>query len=232
MATWRRHAIYFAPPEDSPLARFGADWLGWDPAAGRARDGLDLPGLPRPRAALTEAPRRYGFHATLKPPFELRPDTTEAALDAATARLAAGLPRFALRLRLGRIADFLALVPEDAPPALRALADASVAGLDGFRAPTPPEALARRRAAGLDASEERNLQTWGYPYVFERFRFHMTLTGPLAEPEAPRVRAALAAALAPLVAAPLPIAEICRFAEGADGRFRVVGRFPLVAARG
>jgi putative phosphonate metabolism protein len=231
MATLRRHAIYFAPPEGSPLARFGADWLGWDPAAGAAGAGFELPGLPRPRAALTEAPRRYGFHATLKPPFRLAPDSTAAALDAATEAMAARLPRFALRLRVGRIADFLALVPEDQPPALRGLADACVAELDGFRAPAQPEEVARR-CVGLGAAEERNLQAWGYPYVFERFRFHLTLTGPLAEPEIPRVREALAAALAPLVATALPVAEICRFAEGDDGRFRIVRRFPMAAARG
>ena len=37
MTEWRRHAIYFAPPEGDPLAAFGAAWLGWDPAAGLDR---------------------------------------------------------------------------------------------------------------------------------------------------------------------------------------------------
>ena len=71
MGDWRRHAIYFAPPAGSPLAEFGADWLGWDPATGRGRDGFDLPGLPRRRAELVATPARYGFHATLKAPFRL-----------------------------------------------------------------------------------------------------------------------------------------------------------------
>jgi len=31
---------------------------------------------------------------------------------------------------------------------------------------------------------------------------------------------------APAVA-PAPVEEVCRFAEGADGAFRLVGRFPL-----
>ena len=232
MGEWRRHAIYFAPPVSSPLARFGAHWLGWDPAAGEARHGLELPDLPRPRAALTEAPRRYGFHATLKPPFRLPSAATAAALDAATGALAAGLPSFALGLRLARIGDFLALVPAREPPALHRLADACVTDLDGFRAPGSPAEIERRRAAGLDLAEERNLLAWGYPYVLERFRFHMTLTGPLAEHEIPDVRRALAGALAPMVATDLPVTEICRFAEGCDGRFRIVRRFPLAAARG
>ena len=46
MGDWRRHAIYFAPPAGSALARFGADWLGWDPEAGERRGGSPLPGLP------------------------------------------------------------------------------------------------------------------------------------------------------------------------------------------
>ena len=100
-------------------------------------------------------------------------------------------------------------------------------GLDGFRAPPPPEELARRRAAGLDAVEEANLRRWGYPYVLDRFRFHMTLTGPVPEPARAAVEAALAPVVAPLVAEPVPVAEVCRFAEGADGRFRLLRRHRL-----
>ena len=83
MGDWRRHAIYFAAPAGSALARFGAEWLGWDPEAGERRGDFSLPGLPLPRAELVEAPRRYGFHATLKPPFRLAEGRGEEGLDAA-----------------------------------------------------------------------------------------------------------------------------------------------------
>jgi hypothetical protein len=41
------------------------------------------------------------------------------------------------------------------------------------------------------------------------------------------VEAALAPVVAPLATAPVPVAEVCRFAEGADGRFRLLSRHRL-----
>jgi hypothetical protein len=57
----------------------------------------------------------------------------------------------------------------------------------------------------------------------------MTLTGPLPPEARAAVRAALEPALADVLARPVPVAEICRFAEGGDGAFRLVRRFPLGA---
>ena len=191
-----RFAVYFAPPEDSALGRFGADWLGWDAATGRARAGPELPGLPRPRAELTEVPRRYGFHATLKAPFRLADGRDAAGLDAALAALAAGRAAFELpRLALTALGAFLALAPAAASAPLAGIAAACVTELDGFRAPLT-EADIARRAAGLDGVEAAHLRRWGYPYVLDRFRFHLTLTGPLA----PADRAAAESALAPVLA--------------------------------
>ncbi len=36
--------------------------------------------------------------------------------------------------------------------------------------------LQRRRAANLTPRQEFLLMHWGYPYVLDEFRFHMTLT--------------------------------------------------------
>jgi putative phosphonate metabolism protein len=229
MSDWRRHAIYFAPPQGSALARFGADWLGWDAAAGERREGFAVPGLPLQREALVEAPRRYGFHATLKAPFRLSDGHGEGDLDAAARSVAAGCGRFELRLQVAAVGGFLALVPDEAPPALAALEEAVVTGLDAFRAPGDAAEIVRRRMVGLDAVEEENLRRWGYPYVLRRFRFHMTLTGPLPPEARAAVRAALEPALSVVLAQPVPVAEICRFAEGGDGAFRLVRRFPLGA---
>ncbi|HET9687472.1 MAG TPA: DUF1045 domain-containing protein, partial [Pseudolabrys sp.] len=80
-----------------------------------------------------------------------------------------------------------ALVPEDGPGLLNRLAQACVREFDSFRAPVTAHERDRRRAAGLTARQEQNLERWGYPYVNEDFRFHMTLTGSLAP--ADRVRA-------------------------------------------
>lgn len=221
----RRWAIYVAPRMDAPLARFGADWLGWDAQAGTARDGLDLPGLPRRRAELVATPRRYGFHGTLKAPFVL--DGEPAALDAALAALAGGFAPFALPLQLAPLGDFLALVPAAQSPALAALAAACVTGLDRFRAPPDPEEIARRKPQALSARQRALLEVWGYPFVLDEFRFHMTLTGALADAERAAVAASLAPMLQPILAAPLRVADIGLFGEDAAGLFHLLKRFPL-----
>jgi putative phosphonate metabolism protein len=231
MGDWRRHAIYFAPPDGSPLDRFGARWLGEDAATVGGR-GFVLPAaLAAGRPRITEWPRRYGFHATLKPPFALAAGTDVGSLDAAASALARAREPFVLpALQVAEIGRFIALVPTEAPPALAALAEACVTELDRFRAPPGADELARRRGAGLDAVEEAHLVRWGYPYVLDRFTFHLTLTGPLEVAERAEARAKLEMMLRRLIATPLPIAEICRFGEGPDGRFRCLRRFPLGGA--
>jgi hypothetical protein len=103
-----------------------------------------------------------------------------------------------------------------------------VRDLDAFRAPPEPEEIARREAAGLNAAQAGNLARWGYPYVMEEFRFHLTLTGALS----PDALAAALRALAPHVArfaeAPLPVREIALFGDpGGGAPFRLLRRLPL-----
>jgi hypothetical protein len=229
-----RHAVYWVPTGD--LAAFGAAWLGWDIEAGRAPPGPAEPaepaglgglaGLARPRAALVAQPRRYGLHATLKPPFRLAEGRTAAGLAAALESLARRLaPAEAPGLGLGLIGRWAALLPEG-DGALAELAAEVVAALDGFRAPPGEDELARRRAPGLDAAEEANLRRWGYPHVMDRFRFHLTLAGPLDPAEDEAVLAALAARLPPLPR-PFRLDALAHVGEGEDGLFRLLHRYRL-----
>ncbi|PKP65441.1 MAG: phosphonate metabolism protein, partial [Alphaproteobacteria bacterium HGW-Alphaproteobacteria-8] len=75
MDQMHRFALYYAPPP-GPLADFAADWLGWDATAGREMPHPIVPGLPGPVEELTRAPRKYGLHGTLKPPFRLAQGAT------------------------------------------------------------------------------------------------------------------------------------------------------------
>jgi len=221
--TTRRYGIYWAPPADHPLWRAGCDWLGRDPESGAAHAA-------RPQRA---APRRYGFHATLKPPFALRDGHTPAELDDALATLAAALEPFALRpLRVDVLNDFVALrpcEPVDALHPLRALADACVRELDPLRRPPGPAERARRGAVTLGEAERALLGRWGYPWVFEAWRFHMTLTDGL--PPGPPRDALLAEAadfFAPALAEPLRCDALALFVEDAPGAdFRLAGRIPF-----
>ena len=222
-----RHAIYWVP-DPGPLADAGAAWLGWDVLTGQEPPAPDMAPLPRPRAEITEDPRRYGLHATLKPPFRLAPGTDAAGLAAALDGLAATLaPVTVPRLALTQVGRFLALTAPEGAARLAELAARVVADLDSFRAPAPPEETARRRAAGLSPRQEALLVRWGYPYVMEEFRFHITLTGKLPGPEAEIVRDHLARTIAPLCPAPFRLASLALCGEGADGRFRLISRHAL-----
>lgn len=227
MNGYTRYALYFAPPP-GPLADFGAAWLGWDCRTGQRRQHPVLPDLPLPVARITETPRKYGFHATLKPPFALKQGFDIAELHAAAEALAASLRAVRLDgLALSRIGDFLALVPEGDTTQLALLAARIVETLDGFRAAPSEEELTRRRAPGLSARQEVLLQQWGYPYVMEEFRFHLTLSGRLSQPQAEAVATHLRPRLAPLLPRPFRIRDICLAGEGQDGRFYNLHRYRL-----
>lgn len=222
----RRWAIYYLPTEKSAFARFGADWLGWDTQAGRARDGLAVPGLPRPRADLTAQPRKYGFHATLKAPFVLGDDREPAALDAAITALAGEFEPFALPLVLAALGSFVALVPAAPNPPLAALAAACVTRLDAFRAPEAAE-HSRRHPETMTERQRAYFAAWGYPFVLGEYRFHMTLTGSLGAGEREAVLAALAPVVGPLLAEPRLVRDICLVGEDRQGMFHLLKRFPL-----
>lgn len=230
MQDFKRFAIYWAP-EAGPLADFCNRWLGWDPALGRECAHPRIEGLPQPVEELTDAPRKYGLHATLKPPFRLVDGACLERLCSETAELAGRLAPVTLeRLELDRIGRFLALTPRGDLAPLAALAAGLVRALDCFRAPLTPEDLIRRQASKLTGAQKDLLDRWGYPYVMEEFRFHVTLTGSLEEDDARATHAALAPILAPLLPEPFAIRDICLFGEAADGRFHLLHRYPLTGA--
>jgi putative phosphonate metabolism protein len=228
MTTFRRNALFWAPPRGSALARFGAGWLGWDAEAGELVAHPEVGALPATLAEITATPRRYGFHGTLKPPFRLVEGAGLPELDMAAADLARRTAPFeAPALRIARIGAFVALVPSAPCPALDALAAACVRELDGFRAGPDERELARRRAHGLTPRQEEHLARWGYPYVLDQFRFHLTLTGALERETGDAVREVLARLTAPFCAAPLPVSEFCIFGESETGHFRIISRHAL-----
>lgn len=220
---FHRFAVYYAPAQGSLLAQAGARWLGWDAddacACPHPDLGLDL-------AKITETPRKYGLHGTLKPPMRL--DCPRATFFDAVETMANGLAPVDMgRLRLRPLDGFLALVPEAQPEALTRTAAQIVEALDPFRAPLTEAELARRRAGGLSAAQELLVQRWGYPYVMEEFRFHVTLTGRL---EAKTMTDALRAAHAwfdPALQTPQALDALCIFGEDEAGRFHLLRRFPL-----
>jgi putative phosphonate metabolism protein len=232
-----RYALYFAPRTASGWWRFGARWLGRDPATGERVAQLPIAGLPDGVLdALTAAPRAYGFHATLKAPFALREGTTPAQLADALTKFCRPLRPLELPpLEVARLADFLALVPGTRAGRVNELAADCVREFEPFRAPLAPAELDRRRRDGLSPRQERYLEEWGYPFVLAEYRFHLTLTGSLAEAPPDQVAALMTAAreaLARLPAAPLRVDSVCLFEQpGTAAAFQLVKRFLFGGAR-
>lgn len=228
-----RHAIYFAPAEGSAWWRFGASWLGRDPAAGTEVPRPALEGVsPEDLAALTEAPQRYGFHATFKAPFSPRAGATREALAGALERFCAARPGIALpRLEVARLDDFLALVPATRESRINDLAAECVRDFEAFRAPLEASELERRRRGGLSPRQDRYLEEFGYPFVLAEFRFHLTLSGSIdgAPPQVvAAVRAAAERAVAALADEPLHFDALALFEQREpDGPFMQLARFPF-----
>lgn len=215
-----RYAIYFAPAPRSPWWEFGTHWLGRDECLDIARTQQAMNDIePAELHEITAQPRRYGFHATLKAPLSLRGNYSAADLTARLQTLAGTHKPVPLGpMQAAALGDFVALMPTQVPDGLIALAANCLTELDSFRAPLSDADLRRRRVEHLDAREQELLQLFGYPYVLERYRFHLTLTGPLARPTAQRVLQAVAQPVAQLNAtAPLVLDRLCLFVEPAPG---------------
>jgi putative phosphonate metabolism protein len=231
MTSFPRYAIYFAAGSDSALSRFGAELLGYD-----AYTGNELP-FPADASQLapdwrdiTADPRKYGFHGTLKAPMALAPARTEAELLAACAAFAGETRTIpVIRPVVDAISGFIAIIPAAQVDALQELAADCVRAFDGFRTALTAEDRARRRPEKLSERQRDYLDRWGYPYVMEEFRFHMTLTGRLDAERRGPILQMLRARFAALGLDALPIDRIALFRQDdAKARFRIVGEWELV----
>ena len=131
---------------------------------------------------LTQHARRYGFHATLKAPFQLAAGFNEAHLLSMAQAFARCQSAIEVRQPTVRaLGAFLALQPAVAQSDIDALAMRCVSYFDVLRAPPTADELARRRQTALSPRQEALLLRWGYPYTEEAYRFHMTLTDALSD---------------------------------------------------
>lgn len=225
-----RYAIYFAAGSDSALSRFGAELLGYD-----VYTGNELP-FPAEAARLapdwreiTADPRKYGFHGTLKAPMALAPGRTEAELLAACVAFAGEARTIpVIRPIVDAISGFIAVIPAEPVVALQELAADCVRAFDGFRTALTAEDRARRKPEKLSERQRDYLDRWGYPYVMEEFRFHMTLTGRLDAERRRPILETLRARFAALRLDALAIDRIALFKQDdAGARFRIVGEWAL-----
>lgn len=224
---FNRYGIYMTP-EAGIFADLGASWLGWDLEEGCAvAHPLDA------QTALIEAtqtPRKYGFHGTIKPPFHLADGESYESLLAQAQDLCATLaPAEIEALDVSQLGSFLALTPKGDIDQLANLAATVLQKLDKFRAPPSESELARRRKANLTPLQETNLKNWGYPYVLDAFKFHITLSGHITPQELEKLEVLARRHFAHFLGRPIHIPSLTLVGEAGDGRFHALHRLPLLA---
>ena len=196
-----RFAIYYAPPVESGLWRRAEAWL-------QQPDLEDL----------TVSARRYGFHATLKAPMGLADGVDRSRLEMAVAEFAASHAPVSMgRVGAHLIDGFVALTPVSQPQPLTEFAGQLVEALEPLRAPLGAADRERRLKAPLTARQIELLDRWGYPYVFEEFQLHMTLTDRLAGAQREAVRQRAAEWFAEVLEAPMVLDRLAIFHEAAPG---------------
>ncbi|MBB6259523.1 putative phosphonate metabolism protein [Paenochrobactrum gallinarii] len=229
-----RYAIYFTPSSTDALLKIANNWLGRNAFTGEAVrrpaiSGLSVEELDK----MTVSARRYGFHATIKAPFYLAPDYKEDDLLRALMHFASSLAPVTLpRLKITSISSCFALMLKEPVPALQQLANDTVTALDKFRAPLSEQDFARRNPQSLAPAQLRNLQQWGYPYVFDEFRFHMTLTDKIEEQDRPKIAGILDNFFAPVLTDSVEINNLALFVEPEPGApFEVHSLHPLAKVK-
>ncbi|GGA28142.1 DUF1045 domain-containing protein [Dyella nitratireducens] len=211
-----RYAVYFCPAAGSELEAFGREWLSTDAVPGVTSERLRV---------LTSNVRRYGWHATLCAPFALAEQARYDDVRENVADIAQRTQAFEFALHLDRLAGFLALRPSAGETPAWMLAERCVRRLNALRAPVTDEAW-QRKAVKLDAVERSLFRQFGYPYVLDRYRFHMTLCAPASEEEESALQAWLSPWVASLPPARIDAMTICREAEPGQP-FEQIERFPF-----
>jgi putative phosphonate metabolism protein len=220
-----RYAVYYAPDTGSGLWRAASKWLGRD-AAVRG---------PEPHSPPSElaSPWLYGFHATLKPPMRLASGQTPSAFLAAVRRLAASRCPFSMpQLGVEELGYFLALTLTEPCAAMADLAAACVTELDEFRMPPSDHELQSRRQTRLTARQDELLERWGYPYVLDEWKFHMTLTSSILEADKrANLRFQIDRQFSRVLTEPVTADSVCVYVQESPGApFFLEHRFPLGGA--
>ena len=216
-----RYAIYYIP--DLPLFQIGSDWLGWNSITGQETT------LSAHHRRITDRPRKYGFHATVNPPFSLASNSTLGDLqDAFHAFCASVSPATGGTLKISRLGRFLAMTQDVQSNEVTELVASTVSHFDKFRAPLSDQDIAKRRQRRLTPQQDALMLRWGYPYVMQEFKFHMTLTGPLAPNEIDAIEHDANTRFREFLGQPLKIASLALLGEDSEsGHFHVIEKLSL-----
>ncbi len=230
MEGFERYALYYAPALGTELAFKGNSWLGRDPETGEALQRPNFSSLASHQMSQwLSAPARYGFHATIRAPFRLKAGASIDQLDDCLTRaIQSQSPVISSSLTIRKFSSFYALCPSDAHAQINTLAAYFVRLLEPFRASLDAFELSRRRQVPLTVQQDENLVNWGYPFVFDEFRFHMTLSGNVPNTEQDTFERILDEYWAPVLKEPFQLSQLCLFGDPGGGLpFKLLKRYEL-----
>lgn len=226
-----RYTISLALSPSSELWKTGVHWLGMEPFSGEIIDQPVLLGIDADRLwELTRSARRLGFHAPVKPFFRLACGVDEEQLCGLLNIFSLKHHSFVLSsLTLRAQENKFFLEPDTYPSSLLSLAADCIRTFDPYGAAPKPSESARLKAAVLSPQEKQNLELWGYPYVFNQYRFRLFLTSRITDAAEKEVMySALARIFVTVSASPLKVDALCLFVEAGSGQpMRFIRRFPL-----
>lgn len=149
-------------------------------------------------------------------------------------RFCKATPAFEIpKVVVNQLGPFFAVVPDAVHQPLQDFAASVVEVFEPFRAPLSEADIIRRKPEKLSERKRVLLDTWGYPYVMEEFRFHMTLTGPVDAERSDAMRAVLESRFADFTNRALLIGGLGLFVEPSrNAPFTVHRWLPLAGAEG
>lgn len=223
---FKRYAIYYVP-SNNLFYKLGSSWLGWDTISGQPASQPETDSAVNIQK-ITEAPRKYGLHATIKAPFRLGNNVNALELERQLEILCGSIKPIEFKLKLSELSGFFALTPTVKNTEIRNLHTKVVRKLDYFRAQPTKEEIIKRRENQLTSEQDQNLIKWGYPYIFEDFYFHITLTGKIPEDLRNKVKDEIENFFQPVLQQKINLSELALVGEATDGNFYVLRQMPLV----
>ncbi len=224
---YKRYAIYYVPSENSELDLFGKCWLGWDPYKGEETTKSDLSKLPsfKKFSSLVLTPKQYGFHGTIKAPFKLKNEYTYNDLENKVREISKQIHSFYFdQLIIEKLGNFIGLIPTNNLK-VNAVSNKFVEELDYLRDELSESEIKKRKPHKLTSNQKQMLFKWGYPYVFDEFKFHLTLTSKLNVVEIDDVFRSLQNILKQVNLNKISFNNICIFGQKSDEKFYFVQRF-------
>ena len=236
MTNYKRVAIYFLPKKNSSLENFGKNLLGRD-INKKKKISLTRRQKYFINRGFTyfdelkdycEQPAKYGFHATLKAPFRLKRNVKTKNFYDVISHIAAQHSRFKIKgLKIVYSKKFTFITSRKPNKLLINLESDLVKHLDTFRAELNKTEIKKRIPDSLTFKQNKYLKEWGYPFVLDQFKFHMTLMNQNNNKLSNKQKLELEKLIYKISNNLLEFNEISLLGENKNGYFEEIKRFKL-----